>query len=349
MKILVVYPGHSTSTVDVAIGWENALRKLGHDVRGFRYHDALSFYQAALKWWERKNKRFTYNDDQSLYMASTRAISEVVQEAPQLILVITGIALHKTFYECAIRLGIPMAIILTESPYSDKLQHDMCAAVKFSAVFINDKASLPKFADLGAVYLPHSYDPARHYPQQTDCHSDVFFLGTMYPERKKLLRACKWDGLDTHIGGPALTVDSNMVSMGKHRRMLNEELVQWYSGAKVCLSLNRTVQGACSEGLMNIEDGEAWSLGPRSYEIAACGGFQIAQAGRGELTEVFGDSVPTFSTSKEMEALTRYWVAHDQERQRMAQLQHEAVLPCSFQQRAESIVLPIVSQLAGRR
>jgi len=41
-----------------------------------------------------------------------------------------------------------MAVVLTESPYSDKLQHDMCQAVKFDAVFINEKASLPDFADV---------------------------------------------------------------------------------------------------------------------------------------------------------------------------------------------------------
>jgi spore maturation protein CgeB len=349
MRILVVYPGHATSTVDVAIGWENTLKKLGHDVKAFRYHDALAFYQKALQWWGRHNKQFTYNDDQPLYMASTRAVAEVVQDAPQVILIVTGTAMHKEFYACMKRLGMPMALIMTESPYADLLQYDMCKAVEFDAVFVNDKASVLKFADFGGVYLPHSYDPARHYPRQTDKKCDVFFVGTMYPERKKLLRACNWEGLDAKIVGPALTKHGGNVAMGIKRRLTNEEAAEWYAGAKVCLSLNRTVMGSCLNGLMNIGEGDAWSLGPRSYEIAACGGFQIAEGGRGELKEVFGDSVPACANAKELEELTRFYVAHDEERQRMAQRQMAAVQPCTFQRRAEEIVLPVLEKLAGRR
>lgn len=351
MKILVFYPGHSTATVDVAVGWENALRGLGHDVRVFQYHNALAFYEQSLRMWGRKNKTFSFNDDAALYMASTRAVVEIVQDPPDVVLMITGTAVHKTFYECMKRLGVKLAIILTESPYSDKLQHDMCKAVGFDAVFINERASLPDFEDVGAAYLPHSYDPLKHYPREVspDYQSDVFFLGTMYPERKRILKACNWNGMRAKLVGPNLTRHGGMVQMASNHRIANEEAALWYCGAKVNLNLNRTVRGACLNGLEHIAPEEGWSLSPRHYEIAACGGFQIAQAGRGELEEVFDDTVPAFSTSEELEELVRFYLELPGERMEAAKAQRAVILPCSFRRRAESIVLPVLERLAGGR
>jgi len=96
-----------------------------------------------------------------------------------------------------------------------------------------------------------------------------------------------------------------------------------------------------------VRPDSVWSLGPRAYEIAACGGFQIAQAGRGELEEVFGDTVPVFETAQGMQALATFYVEHDKERQRLARLQNERVLPCSFDNRAQEIVLPKLAAIAS--
>jgi spore maturation protein CgeB len=115
----------------------------------------------------------------------------------------------------------------------------------------------------------------------------------------------------------------------------------------VCLNLHRGLLGMDLASDEQVKPEETWSLGPRAYEIAACGGFQIAQAGRGELEEVFGDTVPVFETGEEMEAFARFAVHHDDLRAQTAHLQRRAARPCTFERRAKDIVLPILE--AGLR
>jgi len=71
----------------------------GNTVRGFNYHNALAFYEKSLKMWARLNKSFSYSDEAPLYMASSRRIRGGPRPA-DIILMVTGTAVHKTFYEC---------------------------------------------------------------------------------------------------------------------------------------------------------------------------------------------------------------------------------------------------------
>ena len=125
----------------------------------------------------------------------------------------------------------------------------------------------------------------------------------------------------------------------------NEELAKFYSGSKVCLNLHRRMLGTDLASDEQTKPEETWSLGPRAYEIAACGGFQIAQGGRGELEEVFGDTVPVFHSGEEMEGFARFAVRNDSLREEMAHKQRRAALPCTFEQRAKDIVLPTLAGL----
>jgi spore maturation protein CgeB len=127
--------------------------------------------------------------------------------------------------------------------------------------------------------------------------------------------------------------------------MANEELAKFYNGAKISLNIHRTSKGVWDDRLQHIEGNEAWSLGPRAFEIAACGGFQISDDTRGELFEVFYDFVPTFETAEEMEHLIREYLADDEARQRVGMEQFRAVQPCSFRHRAEEILLPLLSEV----
>ena len=51
MRILLIYPGHSHSTIDIAIGYERAFRELGHVVEAFDYHHHIAFYTTAISYW----------------------------------------------------------------------------------------------------------------------------------------------------------------------------------------------------------------------------------------------------------------------------------------------------------
>jgi len=106
-----------------------------------------------------------------------------------------------------------------------------------------------------------------------------------------------------------------------------------------------------------VEDGEqvyldrheAQSLGPRAYEIAACGAFQLCDDKRTELWSVFGDSVATYSDADDLRDQVTYYLKHDRERQEMAQEARARVEGCTFQDRAREIVIPALKTIALHR
>jgi spore maturation protein CgeB len=91
--------------------------------------------------------------------------------------------------------------------------------------------------------------------------------------------------------------------------------------------------------------GDAYSLGPRAFEIAACGAFQLCDDTRPELREIFDDTVATYTDGRDLQSTTAYYLAHDAKRQEMAQEARRRVAPCSFLNRAREIVVPELERL----
>jgi spore maturation protein CgeB len=348
MRVQLVYPGHSTSTIDVAIGLAQGLKASGVEVHEVLTHDLFAFYQGALAYWEENNRSFEWNDSDVGYMAACIAVADMLQRPADIALVVTGITLHKTYYECMKRLGVPIAVALTESPYSNDWQKAFVDAVKPDVVFVNDKASTEL---LGGTYLPHSYNPSVHHQMTVgdEYKSDVCFVGTLYPERRELLSGVNWEGIKFVGLGGEMEMHNGQVTMATKGRISNEEAVRYYNGAKIVLNLQRTVKGAYEKDLEHIGVDEAYSIGPRAYEVAACGAFQIAQDGRPEYAQVFGDSVPMFRTSAELEGLARRFLSADEERLRLTAKQSLAVQGCSFEARARQIVIPLLEGVWRRK
>jgi len=344
MRILVAYPGHAIATIDVAIGYEAALRELGYDVAVYNYHDSLVFYQHAMRYWEAINPSFSYSEEDWLRLASEMLVLEVVRTVPDVVLMFCGFATHKSAFELIGRnMRIPIALVLTESPYLDENQRVLLEQGYVALAFCNEKNSVGYLGEnrsgVPVVYLPHSYNPERHHPAPAEdgYTSDVFFCGTMYQERQDIIAQIDRGGIDLRVIGPRL--GDNQVEGG----IDNEELTKWYHGTKVGLNIHRTSCGVFDDRLLHIPEGIAYSLGPRAYELAGCGAFQLCDDSRGELREVFGDSVPAYNTAGELNDLIKKYLADDVARRELARLQHEAVEPCTFRARAEAILLPAIT------
>jgi len=309
-----------------------------------------------MNYWAEKNPNFQYNEEDWLRVSSEQAVLEAIRFAQGganfVVLIVCGFAFHKeAFLMLTQALNLPTALILTESPYADKNvgkapgQRALLEQSGIQLAFCNERNSLGFLSESGVpvVYLPHSYDPGRHKPVDVDgeYHSDVYFCGTLYEERQALLDGVNWDGIDARIIGPQVEVEKREVTGG----VPNEVLVRHYSGTKIALNMHRTTCGVFDERLVHIASGTAYSLGPRAYEIAACGAFQICDEARGELWEVFGNSVPTFSDSQGLERLVRAYLADETARNELALEQRERVQPCTFKARAEAILLPALREV----
>ena len=340
MRILLIYPGATWSPFDVATGYEAALRALGHEVHTFDYHTQYKYTLDYLGWLS-VNHGLTFPLDAPQVLASERVAIEILDHVPEVIINIMGVGLHRRAYLHAYQLGVPMALLLTESPYADELQAKVINKGHVSLAFANDKSSvgpLTEACDVPIMYLPHSFDPARHYPHQVngEHQTDVFFYGTDWPERKALI-----DSLDLSAYNAAVNVatfDRN--SSIPPEVIENDDMVLWYSGTKIALNHHRTVMMDGTGQAVN-----PYSLGPRAFEISASGAFQLCDDARPELREVFGDSVATYSDPDDLQGKIDYYLAHEAERCEMAAAALERVQPCSFLNRAREIVVPALEQL----
>jgi len=107
-----------------------------------------------------------------------------------------------------------------------------------------------------------------------------------------------------------------------------------YRRAKICLNFYRKSRGF-GAGAPRIDHAE--SLNPRAYELAACGAFHLSDQ-RAEVTEKFGDLVPTFTTAGEAEALIRRWLADEAGRAAVAAQLPARVAEDSWVHRARQVL-----------
>ncbi len=327
MKILLTYPGPTHSTYDVATGYQAALSALGVTVHAYDYHQYLKFYQAALMHWPTKNKDYRYAMSDVLYWASQHLLPLVVDFRPDALLIVGGTALHKRAFDLVGKVDVPIFLMLTESPYRDATQIEILKQGNVEHAFTNERRSVDFLSEaVPTTYLPHSFNPAVHRPRNVGkkFKSTVFFHGTMWEGRREM-----FDGLD--VPG-AIISGCNPDGEDRGRVIENGNLARFYAGADIALNYHRQAD-------------DADSIGPRLYEAAACGCFQLCDAGRAELGEVFPGSVPTYESREELEDKIEFYSSRKTERGKLAAMARQQVQDCSFLDRAARIVLPKIQEV----
>lgn len=271
----------------------------------------------------------------------------------------------------AVKLSLANVLWCNERTSVARLQEaarlmEMPAQVKYLPVGYNSKVHRP---DLPAL------------PEDLPTH-DVVFVGTGFKERVDLLERVDWSGINfglyghwTHLrpnwGFTRRGMDprSRGVRPGVHRLAMlrwlarmrapgvsplwahlnhgvlaNKYAADLYRKAKIGLNLGRS-SSQYLIGRRQVEPGE--SMGPRPYELAACGLFFISEY-RAEIPEVFDDLVPTFTTADELSELLRYWLHHPMERAARAALLPECVERHSYRHRAAAMVRDLREAIESR-
>jgi spore maturation protein CgeB len=200
---------------------------------------------------------------------------------------------------------------------------------------VNDPVNIEKWAEKGPVaYFPHSYDPDVHYPPaEREYLTDFTFVGTAFNSRCEFFSAMNFDGMRVSLGGNGW--DSILPKhrklydyLGHHPEMCvdNDETAKHYRTSKTGINFYRR------EG-EDEHKGEGWSMGPREVEMAACGLFFVRDP-RPESDETF-PMLPSFSSPAEAEELLRYYIAHDEEREDLADLALNKIQDWTFDSRAK--------------
>lgn len=336
LRILFTWPGADFAVRDVGVGLREALARQGHEIADYELTLRMNYHAAAM--------RFGGMDPspQNLAMITKQASESILVEAlyhkADLVLIICGLNLHPFALQQLYQVKDPrfqVAIVLTESPYEDQDQAEFVTAHPDMMVFTTERTSARKY---GWHYLRHAYKPDLHRPVDPipaeAC--DVLMVGTGWAERQALLEQIDWTGIKLRLIGPWPTLPGDHLLQQFHEDycITNDCVPPLYASAKICLNVHR-------------QHPDAESLGPRAYELAACGAFQIADP-RAELIERFGALVPTFRNAADLEGAIRYWLANDRERIERAEAIRQRVQGETFDVRAAQLIRAIEARPVPR-
>lgn len=341
--ILLVHPGASFSTADVHTGMKAGFEANGVRVVEFRLDVNLTFFNRVIT---TAIEHDILKSAVNTFQMACRGLGDMaIHFQPDAVVVVSGGNLHPMAVATLRDLGaqrkcpLQSAVYYTESPYFG--EYEMSTAGLYDVVFTNERRSVEAFKAINpnAHYLRHAYNPAVHCPGLSDdAHrADVFFVGTAFDERQALFAGVDWTGIEFRrlgYGWHGFVTDTlNPADITD-----NAETAQWYRGSAINLNQHRTTTTWGSGE--HIPPGAAESLGPRAYEIAACGGFQLCDDSRPELVELFGDAAATYRAgdSDDLARQVRYWLAHPDDRAAMAAAQYAAVLPHSWTARAADML-----------
>ena len=320
MRILLAHPGSDSSTCDLYTGVLGALERQGHEVIQYAMDRRIESFGAWLNWqWKRNKKKVAKpNYLDAAYLAGVGIIEKALHFDVDWVVFISGLWMHPTFLAMLRRAHVKMAILFTESPYDDEVQLEW--ATFADVCWVNDRVSLERFRTVNrqTYYWQHAIDPARHHVQEESEEPDikahdVVFVGTGWEERVKLFEQVNWEGIDLGLYGYwELAGKDSPLRPHIHEAVVpNNVTAALYREAKIGINLHRSSVGYGKD--TDKITVQPYSLGPRCYELAACGTFYISDW-RPELAAVFGEAVPTFTNAQELETQIRYYLAHPDER-----------------------------------
>jgi glycosyltransferase involved in cell wall biosynthesis len=355
MRLLLIHPGADIATVDVYNGLLGALTRAGHEVRQFRLDWRITRYGRMLANEYRRAKRSQpdvpgYNTADVLFHAHLGLLEQALDWRPDWVLIVSAMYTPAKTIELLKRAGARIAVVGTEDPYDSENFAQILPFV--DVAWTNERSSVAylRQANPNTHYLPHAYDPDKHYPFDWFSHTqeiepdmpahDVVFVGSAFEERIQTLAAVDWSGVDLGLYGQWQALGSRHPLRRYVRGGVvdNTQAAALYRRARIGLNLYRTTKGW---GRNTPKVTNAESLNPRALELAACGVFTISDY-RPEVAEVFGDLVPTFSNPEALGQLVRRYLADESARRSLADRLPAAVAGRTF----DDMAVAIVSRLA---
>lgn len=325
IRVLLVLPMYGGS-LPVGRFCQRALNKLGCLVDVF---EAPSFYSAftALKDLRVAVERLEYLENSFLQVISQAVLAKVQSFEPDLVLSMAQAPLSRQALRKLRQDGVPTAMWFVEDFRLFTYWRAFAPLYDFFAV-IQKEPFLDELAKLGVphpFYLPLAADPDFHRPMELDpaarrrFGSELSFVGAGYPNRRTAFRRLMthdfkiwgndWD--NENILAPHLQMGGARVS--------SEDAVKIFNASAINLNLHSSVQPGA-----DVAPGDF--VNPRTFELAACGAFQLVDR-RALLSELFAENeLATFSNMDELLAGVERYLARPDERQALAERARSRVL-----------------------
>jgi spore maturation protein CgeB len=189
------------------------------------------------------------------------------------------------------------------------------AAYLYDRFFTTKTFNVQEMAEIGlknVTFIPHGYIPTCHVPvklRQEDIKkygSDLSFVGTWETERAAML--AQLQEFDLRIWGDYWHKASKLLGLNK---AIQSQSV-W------CEGLSRVFQ-ASKINLAFLRKANRDRHTTRTFEIPACGGFQLSER-TDEVLGFFeeGKEIECFDSLEELKDKARYYLQHESQRQQIA-------------------------------
>lgn len=308
IKIYLVSDATHFAISDVYHGYANALRELKVPHEEFPYHlfrtvlsDEISYHvihSTALM----RSKGFTH----AMFIGGMRNVPDWMLES---------------LY------GVKSVVVATEDPHSFDPNKKRLGKIDY---YFSNERSVGECGRYGNTYYcptgacsqecgvtPRAYIDERY-------HSDILFLGALYPNRQKMLERIipmvERNGLDFKICGHVgyMKKSSPLKKyIADARTIPHRETVKYYNGARAVINILRdTTWSPRTKSQRNPFNKSRFapeSLNPRAYEVPLCGPLMFLEDTRPESRELFTeDEVVFFSDGEQLsDRLESYLVSKD--------------------------------------
>lgn len=304
----------------------SALKEMGHLVEVF---DAPQYYGAyeAMEELRVTTDRLGYLHNAFLQLMGNMIVAKVETFEPDLVLALAQAPIPVQTLKRLRKAGVATAMWFVEDHElftywkSFAPLYDVFAVIQKQPLFDKLKA----IGQENALYLPLAAAAEFHRPlelpekDKRTWGSDLSFMGAGYPNRRLAFRefihhdfkiwGTEWDG--DHVLGPYVQMQG--------RRISSKECVNIFNASKINLNLHSSVG---VDKLVSKGD----FVNPRTFEVAACGGFQLVDE-RVLLSEAFASGeLATFASMDELKYKIVYFLEHAEERKAIAAKGRERVL-----------------------
>lgn len=324
-RVMVILPFYGGS-LPVGRYCIDALREIGCLVDVF---ESPSFYSAflALKELGVRQERLEYLENSYLRVVGEAILAQAERFQPDLVLSMAqapvGINVLKRFKND----NITTAMWFVEDYRLFTYWRAFAPHYDIFAV-IQREPFLQELAVSGvpnSLYLPMAAQPSVHKQleptaaEQKFFGSDLSFMGAGYPNRCQAFR--QLTGYDFKIWGTEWEDEPSLAPFWQlpGKRISSEDTVKIFNSSKINLNLHSSVwrEPAVTHGDF---------VNPRTFEIAACGSFQLVDR-RSLMGELFeDDELAVFENMDELNTKISYYLDNPEERAAIARRGQERVL-----------------------
>lgn len=248
------------------------------------------------------------------------------QIKPDLVLVLLGDTFPIEQVNAIRTMGVKTAVWFTDDPYYTDVTAKI--APHYQYVFTQEIGCVSFYSMLGCRqvhYLPLAVN-TRVFHYQREDHSfsiDVCFMGTAWNDRISI-----FDQIAPYLSNKnALIVGPNWNNMTNYHLLSDkirlevlspEESALLVNKSKIVINNHRSFDDntVFSHNSRNLP---AFSINPRTFEISACGAFQLTDI-RQELNRCYkrGKEIETYSSPSELIEKIEYYLRHEDERNAIA-------------------------------